>query len=84
MCQLPTFVSQLLLQETRLDINQLKSKTDMADVVPFFSDEGDDYHRTQRIRAKKVTSWVLNPNTLPVLLCASFLHAPVERLMPEA
>jgi len=61
---------------------------DSADLVPaqslLFDDHfGDSYQRVQRIRAKKVTSWMEKPTTLSVLISASLCLSPLERLMPE-
>ena len=43
---------------------------------------GDAYQRAQRVRAKKVSAWMEKPNSLPVLISASLVLSPLERLMP--
>ena len=43
---------------------------------------GDAYQRVQRVRAKKATAWMEKPDCLPVLISASLVFSPLERLMP--
>ena len=63
------------------------ANTDEQQLVPvqslLFDDHfGDAYSRVQRVRAKKVSSWMEKKNCLPVLISASLVLSPMERLMP--
>jgi hypothetical protein len=51
-----------------------------ASVVAVPSEE-PDYHRVQRVRARKADAWQSAPLTLPRLIIASFLLSPLEGVM---
>ena len=40
-----------------------------------------EYHRVQRVRAKKANLWQSAETTLPRLIISSYLLAPVEMIM---
>lgn len=58
-----------------------ESQQQLIPTLAFDDHMGDSYRRVQRIRAKRVTTWMERPDTLPILLCSSLLLAPLERLM---
>lgn len=58
-----------------------ESQQQLIPTLAFDDRMGDSYRRVQRIRAKRVTTWMERPDTLPILLCSSLLLAPLEKLM---
>lgn len=66
--------------------SQSEAAGDLADqqMVPddHFGPFADAYQRVQRVRAKKVSLWLQKRNCLSVLVTASFVLSPLERLMP--